>query len=209
MLYKLYENQAATTNSASTTGEFEAQDVSFQPVTYLCHEGRALECQPDPAPTNAEEPYMNAAADNYYCIEQGYDPGNMSTMTGWAIVEGVLGEEQVTFEAENPDCLPNTPVAVVPTDGALGELYSYLKTVAAGAKNIQYIEKFGTEYIEAYAVDLPIKVNDRGNLCTNRWEVPEGIARILVAMYDGVFRTPAEAQPVTPNTPASEIPENV
>lgn len=45
MLFKLYDGQSVdNTATATATGTFEAQDVSAQPVTYLCHEGRALAC---------------------------------------------------------------------------------------------------------------------------------------------------------------------
>lgn len=84
-----------------------------------------------------------------------------------------------------------------------------MKTVEAGEKPIKYIEKMGTDYLEDYAVELPIYVNREGNLCVNRWEVPEATNRVLMGMYDGQFTPAADVDPIGPNTAENDLPENV
>jgi len=94
--YKLYDDQAMDI----ATSMF---DVTMQPTTYLCWEGRALECQPD----SGSGMYTGTTGYEWACIEGG-DPS--MNPDGWVPLAGVLGETMETFSDKYPHCLPATEV---------------------------------------------------------------------------------------------------
>lgn len=93
--YKLYDAQEYDIETSMF-------DVSAQPTTYLCWEGRALECQPDGGGV-----YSGTTGIEWKCVEDG-DP--TTNPDGWSPLPGVLGETMETFSDKYPHCLPSTEV---------------------------------------------------------------------------------------------------
>lgn len=92
--YKLYYGQEYDILTYS-------QSVEYQSVTYLCWEGRAVECMPD----SGTGFYANSTGDGLACIDAG-DPETAPTM--WSMADGLVGEVQESFADKFPHCLPNT-----------------------------------------------------------------------------------------------------
>lgn len=162
--------------------------VLYQPVMYLCWEGRAVSCNPD-ATTGF---YLNDAGDNLTCIEAG-DPE--TAPDSWTLEEGMIGEVQESFADKFPHCLPNTEFD---SSTATSEMLAMVEMLTY--KEIQeepalYMYGYYDETLESiiywteeYGEELPIYVDRYGNLCTNMdTEVDAGTGRVLLAFNDGIF----------------------
>lgn len=184
--------------------------VGHMDVTYLCWEGRAVQCLPDVS-TGL---YTNADASGLACIDGGDPEANTA---GWEMESnGLLGEPQLSFSDKYPHCLPSTPV---PTDGSASAevtaMVEWLTYFEAADTPVMYLfgywDDSSSQYLywgEEYGEELPIYVDRYGNLCTNMYtEADEATGRVLLAFNDGIFdRTAAD---IDASTAVEDYPANV
>lgn len=179
--YKLFDNQDSDVVNLEPNPAIAAQDV-----TYLCWEGRAVEC----ADTTVVSGEMA-------CVTGG-DPATNSS--GWIMKENATAEEQQPFSTKYPHCLPGTqiPDDVSGEAQPIQDMVAALKFIEAQEAPLVWMigevdpnDSMSHSYIywpEAYGETLPIYVDKNGNLCTNMETVgDESTQRIMLAFNDGIF----------------------
>lgn len=101
-------------------------------VTYLCWEGRALECLPD---VNTGL-YPNGAGDNLACLEAGNPE---EAQTSWGMDNGLLGETQMTFNDKYPHCLPSTAIDIGTAPTEVTDMVAWLTYYEAADTPVMYL----------------------------------------------------------------------
>jgi len=188
---------------------YSETDMSYQSVTYLCWEGRVLQCGFDPTSGMME---LSGDGLSLACIEGG-DPS--TNPDGWTIIDGMLAEEIEDFSTRFPHCLPNTEMDYASASADEQALIDSLTYYELAETSLMYAACWYNDatpgwecWPEEYAEELPIFVNRYGDLCTNMWEeVEEGMGRILLSFHDGIFDPSIAAIDV--DTLPEDYPDNV
>lgn len=120
---------------------------------------------------------------------------------------GGLAEEVLDFADTYPDCLPSEPFDRTNASDMEGFAMDMLAQAEWNPMPLKYAmssDVDGEFYGSEYGWELPIWVNNEGNLCTDMDYVEDDTKKVFLAFNDGIFD--ASANLIDSSVAASDYP---